>query len=117
MQTEHRTHLIGAEKLELPQTTPLLDPAKHLLDAPAGVDRLRVALMAGGAPIDGRTSSVADVLRHVRTYGDPTHFGIKASGVVVLAAPMVFWLAPGRSAAIPWAASLSPVPVACVTLQ
>ena len=56
MQTEHRTHLIGAEKLELPQTTPLLDPAKHLLDAPAGVDRLGVALVAGGAPIDGRTS-------------------------------------------------------------
>ena len=53
VQAKHRTHLVGAAQLELAQTAPLLDPAKHLLDAAAGIDRLGVALVAGGAAIDG----------------------------------------------------------------
>ena len=74
--TEHCAHLACAAQLELAQTTPLLllwrrlrlDLAKHLLDAAAGVDRLGIALTAGG------------VLRHVRHHGDAPHFGDKALG-------------------------------------
>jgi hypothetical protein len=52
MQTKSSSDLFGLTKFELAQTTPLLllrrrhclDPGKHLLDAPAGIDRLRAAL-------------------------------------------------------------------------
>jgi len=47
------THLACAAQFELAQAAPLFDPAEHLLDAPAGVDRLGVAVVAGGAAIDG----------------------------------------------------------------
>ena len=50
---KHRTHLAYAAQLELAQTAPLFDPAQHLLDAAAGMDRLGVALVVGGAAIDG----------------------------------------------------------------
>ena len=53
VQPKHRTHLVCAAQLELAQPAPLFDPAKHLLDAAAGIDRLGVARMAGGAAIDG----------------------------------------------------------------
>ena len=66
MQAKHRTDFFGAAQFELPQSAPLFDPAKHLLDAAAGVDRLGVPLVAGSAPIDRRTSSAGGVLRHVR---------------------------------------------------
>ena len=64
MQAEHGAHLACAAQPELAQTAPLLllrrrlrlDPAKHRLDAAAGVDRPGVALVAGGAPIDGGTT-------------------------------------------------------------
>lgn len=39
MQAEHRTHLFSAAQLELTQTAPLFDPAKHILDAAAGIYR------------------------------------------------------------------------------
>ena len=52
MQAKHSAHLLGAAQLELAQTAPLLDPAEYLLDSTAGIDRLGVALMAGGAAVD-----------------------------------------------------------------
>ena len=59
MQAKHRTHLVGATHFELTQPAPLFDPAKHLLDATAGVDRLGVALVPGGAAIDGGATAAA----------------------------------------------------------
>jgi len=50
MQAEHRAHLFAAAQLELAQAAPLFDPAKHLLDAAAGIDRIGVALVAGVRP-------------------------------------------------------------------
>ena len=67
MQPEHRSHSEPASGLELPQSGGLFDPAKHLLDPLSGVDRLAVALMPSGSPVDGR----ADV-------------GDKVTGVVAL---------------------------------
>ena len=58
--------------------------AKHLLDDAAGIDRLGIALVAGGAAIDGGATRAAGVLRHVRRHGDATHLGDKALGVVPL---------------------------------
>jgi hypothetical protein len=52
MHAEHWAHLFGAEKLELVQTDPWLDRAKHLLNAAVGVDLLGVSLVAGGATLD-----------------------------------------------------------------
>ena len=74
MQAKHGADLFGAAQLELAQSAPLLllrrrlrlDPAQHLLDATAGVDRLGVALMAGGAAIDGGTTGAIGVLSDVR---------------------------------------------------
>jgi hypothetical protein len=66
VQPKHRGDLFGAADFELTQTAPLFDPAEHLIDAAAGVDRLGVALVAGGAAIDGRTARTVGVLRHVR---------------------------------------------------
>ena len=86
VQAKHRTHLVGAAQLELAQTAPLLDPAKHLLDAAVGIDRLGVALMAAGADIDGGTTKAADVLSDVRRDADAAHLGDKAPSVVVLVA-------------------------------
>lgn len=37
----------------LPEPGDLLYPAKHLLDSLAGGDRLGIALMEGGAAVDG----------------------------------------------------------------
>jgi hypothetical protein len=42
------TDFLGAAHFELTQAAPLFDPAKHLLDAAAGVDRLGIALGAQG---------------------------------------------------------------------
>jgi len=63
MQAEYCAHLVGPAQLEQAQPAPLLllwrrlrlDSAKHLLDAAAGIDRLGVTLVAGGAAIDGGT--------------------------------------------------------------
>jgi hypothetical protein len=52
VQAKHCTHLACAAQLELALTAPLFDSAKHLLDATASVDRLGVALVAGGAAVD-----------------------------------------------------------------
>ena len=84
MQTKHRSDLFGAAQLELAQTAPLFDPAKHLLDAAAGIDRLGVALVAGGAAIDGGATRASSVLTHVRCDADAAHLCDKAPGVVVL---------------------------------
>jgi len=65
VQTKHRTDVLSAAHFELAQPAPLLDPAKHLLDTAAGVDRLGLALVAGGAAIDGGATRAAGVLRHV----------------------------------------------------
>ena len=35
MQAKHGAHFLSAAQLELAQSAPLLDPAKHLLDAAA----------------------------------------------------------------------------------
>ena len=84
MQAKHRAHLACAAQLELAQPTPLFDPTKHLLDAAAGLDRFGVALVAGGAPIDRRTTGAGGVLGHVRCDADAAHLGDKSLGVVVL---------------------------------
>ena len=54
------------------QSSPLFDPAKHLFDPAAGIDRLGVALMACGAAINGRTARSSGVLGNVRSHGDPS---------------------------------------------
>lgn len=92
MQAKHRAHLLAAAHFELAQPAPLLllrirlrlDPAKHLLDPPASVDRFAVALVAGGAAIDGRTTGTIDVLSDVRRHTDAAHLREKAPCVVVL---------------------------------
>jgi hypothetical protein len=61
MQAKHRTHLLGTAHVELSQTTLLLDPAKHLLNASAGIDRLGVDLVASCTTIVGRTTRMAGV--------------------------------------------------------
>jgi len=84
MQAEHRTDFLGPAQLELAQAAPLLDPAEHLLDAAAGVDRLGVALGASGAAIDGGATGAAGALGDVRRHCDAAHLGDKGLGVVVL---------------------------------
>ena len=58
MHAKHRTHLFDAERLELARVSLLLDLAKALVHATAGVQRLGVALVAGGVAIDGGASRV-----------------------------------------------------------
>ena len=84
MQAEHRAHLFGAAQLELAQPASLFDPTKHLVDPEVSVDRLGVALVASGAPIDGGTTGAGGVLGHVRGHADVAHLSDKAPGVVVL---------------------------------
>jgi hypothetical protein len=84
VQAKHCTHLFGAAQLELTQPTPLFDPAEHLLDAAAGVDRLGVALVAGGAAINGGTTRAGGVLGHMRCDADAAHLSDIPLGVVVL---------------------------------
>lgn len=84
MQSKDSAHLACAAQLELAQPAPLLDPTKHLLDAAAGIDRLGVALVAGGAAIDGRTTRSSGVLCHVWCDTDAVPLSDKALGVVVL---------------------------------
>ena len=109
MQPKHRTHLACAAQLELAQAAPLFDPAKHLLDAAAGVDRLGVALVADTAAIDGRTRA-AGVLSHVRRHADWAHLGDKAPGVVVLVGTQGFLVGTGTIRRHGFGASRSPVP-------
>ena len=59
MQPEHRSLSGPASGHELPQSGGLFDPLP-------GVDRLAVALMASGSPVDGRATAGLDVLRHMR---------------------------------------------------
>ena len=66
MWPKYSTHLFGVAPLELAQTAPLFDPAKHLLDAAAGVDRVGVARVTGGAENDRRTTRAGGILRHLR---------------------------------------------------
>jgi len=53
MQPEQRSHLVPTSGLELPETCGLFDPAKNLFNPLSGLDRLAVALVAGGAAING----------------------------------------------------------------
>ena len=48
------------------------------------MDRLGLALVTGGAAIDGRTTGAAGVLRHMRCHSDPAEFGNHSIGVVVV---------------------------------
>ena len=95
MQSKHYAHLLGAAQLELAQTAPLFDLAKHLLDAAAGMDRLGVALVTGGATIDGGTTGAACVLRHVRCHTNPPEYGDRSLGVVVFVGSQGFLVGPG----------------------
>ena len=52
MQPKYGADVVQTPQLELAQAAELFDPAKDLLDAPAGIDRFGVALMPGGAAID-----------------------------------------------------------------
>jgi hypothetical protein len=117
VQAKHRSDLFGAAQLELGQPAPLFDPAKHLLNPAAGVDLLSIALVACGAAINGRTTRSVGVLA---TWGViPIRLSSATMILVsyVLSVPRVFLCAPGSSAAIAFATSRSPVPVACVTTQ
>jgi len=96
VQAEHRSDLFGAAQLELTQPAPLLDPAKHLLNPAAGVDRLGVALVAGGAAINGRATRSVGVLGHVGRDPDPPQFGGHALGVVVLVGTQGFLVGTGE---------------------
>jgi hypothetical protein len=60
--------------------------AKHLFDPSAGIDRLGVALMAGGSTINGGTARSSGVLGHVRCHADPSEIRHHCLGVVVLVA-------------------------------
>ena len=118
MQAEHRNDFLGTVQLELAQAAPLFDPAKHLLDAAAGMDRLGVALVPRGAAIDGGTTRAGGVLGHVRCHADPPEFSHQSLGVVVLVGADRLLMGTGeRDAAMALAASLSPVPTAWVTQQ
>ena len=52
VQAKHGTDVVLAAQFELAQSAERLEPTKHLFDPPAGIDRLGVAHMAGGAAID-----------------------------------------------------------------
>ena len=60
VQTEHSTDSVLAAQFELPQSAERLllrrslrlEPTKYLFDRPAGIDRLGVAPVTGGAAID-----------------------------------------------------------------
>lgn len=84
VQAKHRTHLACAAQLELAQAAPLFDPAKHFLDAAAGIDRLGVALVAGCAAIDGGATRAAGVLSDMRRHADSPELSDHSLGVVVL---------------------------------
>jgi hypothetical protein len=84
MQPEHRSDPGAASDLELPQARSLFDPAKHLLDPPPGVDRLGIAIMAGGAAVDGGAAAGLDVLRYVWRDGCDVQIGDELHGFVAL---------------------------------
>ena len=93
VQAEHSSDLWGAAQLELPQPAPLFDPAKHLFNPAAGVDRLAVALMPCGSAIDRGTTRASGVLGHVRCHGDAAHVGLRDpasddQGMAVVHQPM-----------------------------
>jgi hypothetical protein len=52
MQAKHGTDFVLAAQFELTQSAVCLDPTKYLFDSTAGMDRLGVAHVAGGATID-----------------------------------------------------------------
>ena len=85
MQPKHRSHLVCAAQFELAETAPLFDPAKHPLDAAPGIDRLGVARVGVGAPIDGGTTRAGRVLseRHAAS-SQSTEVRQPSPGVVVL---------------------------------
>ena len=95
MQAKHGAHLLGAAQLERALTAPLLDPAKHLLDTAAGIDRLAVALMAGGAAIDCGATGAGGVLCHVRCDADTPHLIHETLGVEVLVGSKGFLVGTG----------------------
>ena len=89
----HHDHLFSSVRFALPQPAPLFDPAKHLLNPAAGVDRLGVALMPCGSAIDRGTTRACAVLGHVRCHGDAAHVGLRDpasddQGMAVVHQPM-----------------------------
>lgn len=52
MQLVHRSHFGPASGLDLPQAGGLFDLATNLFNPLSGIDRLGVALVAGGASIN-----------------------------------------------------------------
>ena len=66
MQTEYGTDIALPSQLELAETSELLDPAKDLFNPSAGMNRLGVALMAGGTAIDRGATGAAYVLGDMR---------------------------------------------------
>jgi len=95
VQPKNHTHLVCAAQLELAQSAPLLDPAKHLLDAAARVDRFGVAPVARGTPIDGGTTGAGGVLRDVRRHADAPHLGDKTSRVLIVVCTQGFLVGTG----------------------
>jgi hypothetical protein len=69
--------------------------------AAPGSDRLGVARVGGGPPIDGGTTRAGRVLRDMRRHPDPPKFGNHSPGVVVLVGTDSF-CAPGMAATIVW---------------
>ena len=77
MQVKHRSYLLGAAQFKLAQYAPLFDPSKHLLDAPAGIDRICVSLVAVGAPVNGGDAEASGFLGNMRRDADTVHLGYK----------------------------------------
>ena len=61
----------------------------------AGIDRLGIALVAGGAPVNGGTAEASGVLGHMRRDTDATHLSNKALGVVPLVGTKGFLVGTG----------------------
>ena len=87
MQARQRSHLACAARLELAQVAPLFDPAKHLLDATADMDRLGVALVAVAAAIDGGRTRVAGVPRRLECHSKPPKLSDHGLGLEVHVEP------------------------------
>ena len=62
VQDESSTDVVLAAQFELAQPAERFDPAEHLFDPPASIDRQGVAPVTGGAAIDRGTSAAGGVL-------------------------------------------------------
>jgi hypothetical protein len=79
-----------ASGLRLPEPCDLFDPANHLLDPLSGLDRLAIALVADGAPVDGGTAMRPSFLSHMGRDAGKANID-KIPLVIPLSSASVFW--------------------------